>query len=356
MEIHLHRAIAVLQRDLRREEERLKAEATAAAKDAAPVIADTSLLTASPPSISQKPSITSTDISADTSSAAQTSKTLISTPARRQSTVSLSSLQRPPFPHKLDLSSQSLRLNPDEILTSGLSSPVTLAPKSSHRQMSQDLMVAALNDTANMPVDIDLTVGDAEMNLQQAAGAHAGANLDTGLGSSADKPIELDLDMDMNMFNVGDNGTGADVGQFFDHSSNFIAGNGQDPRLSSDVKPKEEEDIFLDAISGEHLGNSGHSGDIFASLDTSLHNQNNPSAGVGHSQQLNTNLVNGTPSPASLLASFGAPSSNSTAQSVQHNFDFNSLDFSSINSAIFTAPSLDGSELGDPFKLESGNT
>lgn len=123
--------------------------------------------------------------------------------ARRQSTISLSSLNRPQFPHKLDLSAAALRINPEEI-QSGLASPVTLAPKSGRitatneyppdlfaaihsASMSNNPVPDPSNDVSNRPVDIDLTL-DADPPQTQ-----------TGLGSSADKPIELDLDMDIDM-------------------------------------------------------------------------------------------------------------------------------------------------------------
>jgi hypothetical protein len=116
--------------------------------------------------------------------------------ARRQSTISLSTLNRPQFPHKLDLTSDALRISPAEFaqgLGGGLPSPVTLAPKSARPTTTSDLppdFMAALTQ----PVDIDLTM------LPEEATTTA---LDPSLGSSADRPIELDLEaMEIDMPDV----------------------------------------------------------------------------------------------------------------------------------------------------------
>ena len=127
--------------------------------------------------------------------------------ARRQSTISLSSLSRPQLPPKLDLSSDQLRINPAELaqgLGGGLPSPVTLAPKSGRTtatsEFPPDFMTALASGIeigGARPVDIDLSMGSAT--------THVG--LDPSLGSSADRPIELDLelegmeiDMDVSLF------------------------------------------------------------------------------------------------------------------------------------------------------------
>jgi hypothetical protein len=144
------------------------------------------------------------DISGPSLSGTQKSGSFLA--ARRQSTISLSSLNRPQFPHKLDLSSAALRINPAELaqgLGGGLPSPVTLAPKSGRAtatsEFPPDFMAAlAASEMANRPVDIDLTM------LPEEATATAHVGLDTTLGSSADRPIELDLEgMDIDMTNVG---------------------------------------------------------------------------------------------------------------------------------------------------------
>lgn len=125
--------------------------------------------------------------------------------ARRQSTISLSSLSRPQVPHKLDLSSEALRINPAELaqgLGGGLPSPVTLAPKSGRTtatsEFSPDFMAAlAATEMATQAVDIDLTM----LPEEGTTTAHVG--LDPALGSSADRPIELDIEvMDIDMTDV----------------------------------------------------------------------------------------------------------------------------------------------------------
>lgn len=128
--------------------------------------------------------------------------------ARRQSTISLSSLSRPQLPPKLDLSSDQLRLNPTELAQSlggGLLSPVTLAPKSGRTtatsEFPPDFMTALASEIGARPVEIDLTI----MPEEGAATTHV--SLDPSLGNSADRPIELDLelegmeiDMDVSLF------------------------------------------------------------------------------------------------------------------------------------------------------------
>lgn len=125
--------------------------------------------------------------------------------ARRQSTISLSSLSRPQFPHKLDLSSETLRITPGELaqgLGGGLPSPVTLAPKSGRATATNefpDFMAALAAPDITRPVDIDLTM------LPEEGPTTTHVGLDPSLGSSADRPIELDLegmdiDMDVSLF------------------------------------------------------------------------------------------------------------------------------------------------------------
>ena len=125
--------------------------------------------------------------------------------ARRQSTISLSSLSRPQVPHKLDLSSDALRIKPAELaqgLGGGLHSPVTLAPKSGRptatSEFSPDFMAAlAATEMATQSVDIDLTM------LPEDGRTTARVCLEPALGSSADRPIELDLEgMDIDMTDV----------------------------------------------------------------------------------------------------------------------------------------------------------
>jgi hypothetical protein len=141
--------------------------------------------------------------------------------ARRRSTISLSSLNRPQFPHKLDLT-DALRISPGEFaqgLSGGLRSPVTLAPKSGRTtatsEFSPDFMAAlAASEMAARQVDIDLTM------LPEEASTAAHVSLDPSLGSSADRPIELDLEaMEIDISNV-DVGVGVDVKTLFGDEPN----------------------------------------------------------------------------------------------------------------------------------------
>ena len=136
---------------------------------------------------------------------------------RRQSAVALSSLQRPSFPHKLDLS--SLRMSPEDLITlsaSGMTSPVTLAPRTARpgtttSEIPPDLMAAIASSdaaAASHSVDIDLTL-DSDHTGEPPS---INLNMDPSLGGSADKPIELDIDIDMeDMFGPEPSNDGIDT-------------------------------------------------------------------------------------------------------------------------------------------------
>lgn len=177
------RAIAVLQRDLLREENkeaiRLRIEAQKKTNGTAqgPQTTDTfQFVEPAPPSL---------EIHLNNPQKSPTNAGGGSVNARRSSAISFSSLHRPQVPLKLDLTSSTMRLAPEEgagLYTSGLSSPVTLAPKSARPTETNDFP----EDYVAYSVDgsvIDLTQGDSHMDA----------------GDSSDKPIELDLDMDMNV-------------------------------------------------------------------------------------------------------------------------------------------------------------
>lgn len=281
-------------------------------------------------------------------------------PGRRGSTISLSSLHRPAFPHKLDLSSTTLRLTAEEasMFSSGpLASPVTLAPKSARPSTDTDIppdfMAAfeAARDPNTRPVDIDLTLPDTE---PPAGGTRSDANMniDTALGSSADKPIELDLDgMDIDITNMSDlfgdpaddGSTDANAGLFspvtVNHELSSVTG--------QDGKSVKEENLgmeILDALSA--AGNPEGHDDLFASFS-----QNGQSSGQ---HQLHSNAARdetsvaldpssgaaGAPSPSTILANFAASEMNANGQSSSsdtHNlpdgntpFDLTSIDLSSV--------------------------
>ncbi|KAL5495645.1 hypothetical protein ACEPAI_1108 [Sanghuangporus weigelae] len=220
IEIHLARSIAILQRDLAREENRIREEEAEKAREKA---AEAS---ARDGDIEMDTGTESSNEVAGKQQQVQPSGALVGTgkiPLRRPSKISLSTLHRSPFPLKLDLSSTSLRLgseegglnmsaldNLDALTTlgsmgvdgiSGLASPVTLAPKSARPMGPGELppeVLAALasasgvgNQNMQLPdpshhVDIDLTLDDVSVDLLNS-------------GDSADKPIELDIESDVMM-------------------------------------------------------------------------------------------------------------------------------------------------------------
>ncbi|KAH9947958.1 hypothetical protein B0H21DRAFT_890900 [Amylocystis lapponica] len=341
MEAHLLRAIAVLQRDLSREEHRLEAEAAAAAVTV-PTESSTTTPPTSTPSVLPAPSLGAapTELILPVSEAmAQSQKPVAITPARRQSTISLSSLQRPAFPHKLDLSSPALRLNPDELLPSGLSSPVTLAPRSSRASLPPDIVMAALNDAANRPVDIDLTIDPDDM--QSGVGQSGGDMvLDDALGSSADKPIELDLDAD-----IFENAASAHVdanpqtGRTYQHHT--LSGQNSRP----DVKPKVETDGL--GISILHAFNNVEGDDPFALGDQSMPtaqlnnggaSQIQPPSLPSQSRQVPASVT----FPPSMMAGLGGSSrtvdpSESSLQPGEEPFvDMQGIDLSSLSQSGFS--------------------
>ncbi|KAF9454950.1 hypothetical protein P691DRAFT_780306 [Macrolepiota fuliginosa MF-IS2] len=196
IESNLLRAIAVLQRDLRREEKReealrLQAEAQKKADDAileTQPADDFQFAEPAPPSsvefLPTNPRNSPTHPGGPTN-------------VRRPSAISISSLQRPSLPLKLDLSSSSMRMTSEEgsgMYTSGLTSPVTLAPKSARpigpNEFPEEFM-AAFTNPVDHPV-IDLTLAESDDHQIKTG-------MDPTVGDSSDKPIELDLDMDMDM-------------------------------------------------------------------------------------------------------------------------------------------------------------
>ncbi|KAH9921406.1 uncharacterized protein B0H18DRAFT_559412 [Fomitopsis serialis] len=364
IESQLQRAIAVLQRDIRREEQRLKAEAEAdaaaaeAAKAAAAAEASTSSSSpmVSPTSPSLSNPFTGQPLESSPDSAGPKP---LPTPARRQSTVSLSSLQRPNFQHKLDLSGTSMRMNPDELLAgipSGLSSPVTLAPKSQHRAIPQELVMAALTEAANRPVDIDLTV-DPEMEMHQATGVATSVSLDPTAGTSADKPIELDLDMDIELFSAAaDAAAGNGNSHMFSQHGRQSVGSGP-ANMAPDVKPKqEEEDFFSDALNASNA--SGDMGDILASLGGPSNQGGQPNS-IGDASHPRSTAMK-APSPGSILATFNAAQQHPGGPSGHSNdaqFDLNSIDLSSFSADMFgehhQEPTMSMSEVENLFNIDS---
>jgi hypothetical protein len=252
--------MAVLQRDLNHEGERLKAEAQAqAAAEAAKAAAvepspspDVEMVPIAVPARETTPSIQSTPL---------TSPSINPASARRQSTISFSSLNRPQFAQKLDLSAAALHFSPDEI-AGRPASPVTLAPKSARLLVANEFppdfmaVLAEQASTSNRPVDIDLTLDDVPSMGNVA------------LGSSADQPIELDLDIDM-------------AGDMSAMPTMDLFGEGA-PSIAGGAQPKTEDinmqllDAFSTAPTQEHSTEA-----LLASLASSSTAQPPPDAASG---------------------------------------------------------------------------
>ncbi|KDQ54914.1 hypothetical protein JAAARDRAFT_209110 [Jaapia argillacea MUCL 33604] len=363
MESHLLHAIAVLQRDLSREQKRLQDAELAAAKarlsaqvpphdarSGAVVRQDTFLLPGSPTSLVGETSNQTVRNSPPSGALAPAYGS-----ARRPSAISLSSLHRPPFPHKLDLSAATLRIGTDEasmLPPSGLASPVTLAPKSARPTTSDfapDFMAAlASSDMGDTSVEMDLSLSDPDpsagsLNLPQ------NTHVDSGVGSSADKPIELDLDMDMtdifgDATESGANDTST-VGDLFHPGGS----------ATSDLRGANGEGLDMEIL--DALG-AGHE-DIFASLGASQSDvqpsaqENLRSDGSDASGGPDNQPSTIAPSPASILASFAsapnpATDSANPPTSSETPFDMGSLDLSNLSNL---SPSFFGNEHGADMNL-----
>jgi hypothetical protein len=308
-------------RDLARAEERLRVAQAVEAQQPKP---------SSPPT-ETVPSSPVQPVKSIEQSLAQSTSTIAS---RRPSVISLSSLHRPTFPHKLDLS--SLRLNPEDIIslsTGGLASPVTLAPKSARQTAPTDIppdLMAALTSSeatvSNSAVDIDLTL-DPDAADDSLRRNHQ-TNIDPSLGSSADKPIELDLDIDITdmqeMSNI-----------FGEHATNSAGVEGLfSPPDADTSKSKNGENIeqeILDAFSSTVGSTNEEGSNIFTSMDA-----RQPSAGDGSNNDADPSSISIAPSPGSLLASLNDASNanNPTSTSIPNAeslFDMNAIDLASID-------------------------
>ncbi|THU90758.1 hypothetical protein K435DRAFT_727949 [Dendrothele bispora CBS 962.96] len=240
IEAHLLRAIAVLQRDADKEELQRKKEAEAAA--AAEAAKQAAGIGASSSEVSNQ---------VEQANASDTSSQATVPLGRRPSTISIQSLHRPAHPLKIDLSPTSLRLSGEgsSLLSDGLPSPVTLAPKSARPLENFDYMAAFASSSSDSNT-IDLTLPDHTrpdaMNM----------DLNPSLGNSADKPIELDMDgMDIHMDLFGDETTPSTDTKNVELFPPMMGSND-----SSEVK----EGNFLSALGVDGSTNN----DLFASLDT----------------------------------------------------------------------------------------
>jgi len=228
---------------------------------------------------------------------------------RRQSAVALSSLHRPTFPHKLDLS--SLRMNPEDLISlsaSGMTSPVTLAPRTARpgtatSEIPPDIMAAIASSeaaAASHNVDIDLTL-DSESAAEPPP---IDLNIDSSIGGSADKPIELDLDIDMEEIS----------GIFGPEPS---SGDGVENLFSPTEGRVKVEEIFPDFSAVENTGR-----DLFQSIGAATNqNSEHPHAsGAGESPfdltsiDLEQTFLLPSNSDMTLMDLFKSPSASAPAQ------------------------------------------
>lgn len=367
------RAITVLQRDLSRERQRIQDAEKEKEKAAVASRTRSKSLSLSPTSTRAPLPGSATDaIMDEPPSHTQMSPPPSSggsgsgPPGRRGSAISLSSLSRPAFPHKLDLSSTTLRMTAEEasLFSSGpLASPVTLAPKSArpgNADIPPDLMAAfeAAADANSRPVDIDLTVPDTEPsdnNGNPAPSHDVNMNMGSSLGNSADKPIELDLDsMDIDISNMSDlfgdatdsNSADANAGLFSPPSASHdlpLSSN-----ASTDGKEAKQEPLgmeLLDALSA--VGDAAGHEDLFASFSQTnpqTSNQNLPQSNTSDALSIPVDSSSSggasVPSPGTILASFTTSQLNANDHSAtsdlqnlpegQTPFDLDSLDLSHV--------------------------
>lgn len=250
---------------------------------------------------------------------------------RRPSAISISSLHRPQFPLKLDLSSASLRMTEEEgtMFSKGLASPVTLAPKSARPTGSNDFppdfMVGLGNDSGQLDpthsaMDLTLT-GDID-----AKGSLANLGV-VGLGDSSDKPIELDLD-----------GMDLDISQFGAHMEG--SGNGEN----------DHDGLFSPMLDAEGVNNEAKDGNPLSTFDMDSANNDELFGDFGSGNALEETLTTeasmsqpnpkSIPSPGSIMAQFSSeqglldakpsPSATSILPETGEAFDINSLDLSNF--------------------------
>ncbi|CAA7271427.1 unnamed protein product [Cyclocybe aegerita] len=265
------------------------------------------------------PDTTNKDVSDASSTNPRNSPVVNPIPSRRASVISISSLHRPQFPLKLDLSSSSLRISEEEaaMFSKGLGSPVTLAPKSARPMGSNEFppdLIAAFN--SSVPPDnvhghtIDLT-------LPSPMAQQPTMPLGVGLGDSSDKPIELDLDsmdIEMNSLFGGEHVPTAVANTARDglFSPALVEGGGQ-------IQPGDENNDF----------DMNADDDLFGDFTP---DDMPPEAAIGGATVLPQSTS--VSSPGSLLAQFSStshlmnaqPSSNPALPDGTEGFDINSLD------------------------------
>ncbi|PPQ98880.1 hypothetical protein CVT24_003511 [Panaeolus cyanescens] len=323
----INRAITVLKRELAAEQEKKRQEEEAEAQRQKAELEKMAATAPSSPVMSAETLYPGSE--ADLSTPLKTPHQL---PVRRQSAISFSSLQRPAFPLKLDLSSPSLRLSEDDasLFSKEPASPVTLAPKSARpvdtHEFPADFMAAfaASSVPPDMmhPPELDLSA----MHLPQKQSQMLGS---VGLGDSSDKPIELDLEgMDMEM---------TDMNELF----------GEHPDSAASSNP------LFSPQTAEGPGQKGNDPQIAKVDDLNLNPElfgeftTNPELAAGLLPQENASV----PSPETLMAQLASSQfmglKESTSTEGTENFNLN-LDISHLTSGIFN----NGHETGIGFPMD----
>ncbi|KIJ45106.1 hypothetical protein M422DRAFT_779031 [Sphaerobolus stellatus SS14] len=217
IETQLQHAISVLERDLEAEKARAEREAAAAREASIHVT----------PSETEHPLTESPTSTHPPAQLPPSGASAISMVPRRGSTI-LSSLHRPSFPLKLDLSAVALAggntdragspmdVHMDLGLVTSLPSPVTLAPKTA-RALPNDPSIPDIFGVSTGSLGVDNTGQSDSVSMGHGVGMKTVVGGDVidltdtessaglaALGDSADKPIELDFD-DMGIFNVSSN-------------------------------------------------------------------------------------------------------------------------------------------------------
>ncbi|KAG1810026.1 uncharacterized protein HD556DRAFT_1317471 [Suillus plorans] len=354
MESRLLRAIAVLERDLAREQHRARE-----AENAAIATRTRSKSTSESPTTRKVPlpplEVNTDVVMGPPALPSQASPPQgLANPTRRGSTISLSSLHRPPFPLKLDLSSSSLRMSAEEaaLFSQSLPSPVSLAPKSARpsAQTELDLMAAF---ASSQHVDIDLTVED-DSPLPP---------IDASLGNSADKPIELDLDsIDMEMSTMTDLfGDGTETGSGENSGvEGIFSPIVPDSGASNPAKESQEGGLDMEMLGAlSAVDNSNHGSDIFGPPESDgLQSGQHSTLGVQSAHPGNV-----APSPSAILASFATSQSDGTGHqppSGDSNFDLSTLDLANFDHTFFHRPSdmnlMDMEALLDSMGQGGGNS
>lgn len=222
------------------------------------------------------------------------------------------------------------------MFSSGLASPVTLAPKSARavgpNEFPPELMAAFAS--SGTVLDQDVGMGLTISAPDEHSHNDAKLSMDANVGSTADKPIELDLEaMDIDITNMfGDsvepNAVDTNAGLF----SPVMAESDAASTIKSEDKTERS---FLDALGQPH----NEEEDIFTSLGAQG-GSNQP-----QQSQVSSSIPQSAPSPATLLASFSTSSSQLHAESSSSHdpgsdaqFDLNTLDLSSLSTGFFGDP------------------